>query len=101
MTLGDVIINLGDEEFCIGLTYTALSRCKSINQLAFEPMPGFKRITCFIKRAKFLMRREEDRKLLKLQEKTLQKLADGNVLEYEDFDMDFEKMIMDMNLNQS
>ena len=74
MTLDNVILNLGNEEFCIGLCYTALSRCKNLNQMAFEPMPGFKRLTCYINRAKFLMRREEDQRLLDLQENTLKKL---------------------------
>ena len=88
MTLENVIINLGEEEFCIGLCYTALSRCKSLDNMAFEPMPGFKRLTCYIKRAKFLMRLEEDERLLNLQETTLKKLEEMEKADVADDNMD-------------
>ena len=64
-----------------------------MEQLAFEPMPGYKRLTMFNKRAKFLMRLAEDKRLLNLQEETLKKLADGNFLEY---DNDYDEMDMEI-----
>ena len=36
-SLDKVIINLGKKEFCNGLTYTAISRCKKIEFLSFDP----------------------------------------------------------------
>ena len=43
MTLDKVIINLGPREFSHGLTYTAVSRVRSLNSLAFSPFPNFER----------------------------------------------------------
>ena len=43
-SLSNVIINLGKKEFCTGMTYTALSRCKKISNLALDPFPDFVRI---------------------------------------------------------
>ena len=81
MTLDDLIINLGQEEFTIGLAYTALSRGRSLDRIAFEPMPGFKRLTGFFKRMKFLQRLEEDKRLLQLQEETLQRIEQQKIID--------------------
>ena len=69
-----VTIDLADEEFSIGLAYTALSRCKSFDKLAFAPMKGYGRFTKFAKRPKFKERTEEMKRLGQLEIQTLQRL---------------------------
>ena len=89
MTLDEIIINLGDDEFCLGLTYTALSRSKSLEKIAFDPMPSFDRITKFAKRAKFLLRLTEDERLRQLQIETLERLRlSSEMMEVDFFDED-------------
>ena len=39
-----IMINIGDREFACGLTYTAVSRVRSLKDLAFYPFPNFDRI---------------------------------------------------------
>ena len=80
MTLDDVIINLGPEEFAIGLCYTALSRCRSMEKLAFDNCT-FKRMTCYYSRINHRLRKDEDERLLELQKDTLKSLASKSVEE--------------------
>ena len=42
-SLDRVIINIRDKEFSNGLTYTAISRCKTIEMLSFNPMRNYER----------------------------------------------------------
>ena len=44
VTMQRIMINIGDREFACGLTYTAVSRVRSLKHLAFYPFPNFDRI---------------------------------------------------------
>jgi ubiquitin C-terminal hydrolase len=44
VTMPRIMINLGPREFACGLTYTAVSRVRSLTDLAFYPFPNFARI---------------------------------------------------------
>ena len=71
MTMDKVIIDLGEKEFSVGLSYTAMSRVKRIQNLAFDPMPSLKRLTQFSNWKVFKERIEEDKRLKKLEDKTV------------------------------
>ena len=43
MSLSKVIINIGNREFASGLTYTAISRCRKVEELFFLPYYNFVR----------------------------------------------------------
>ena len=43
MNLGLTVVNVGEREFAPGLTYTACSRVKTIEDLVFDPFPNFLR----------------------------------------------------------
>ena len=61
-SLDQVIINLGKGEFSNGLTYTAISRCKKIENLSFNPMPGGERFRTIYRAQVFKDRRVQDKK---------------------------------------
>ena len=65
-----VIINLGENEFSIGLTYTALSRAKQLEGVAFDPTPTWKRFSSFCKRVEFKNRLKEEKRLENFAEET-------------------------------
>ena len=52
-TLRRVILDLGISEFACGLTYVALTRVRSLKDIAFWPMSNFKRFTAFTARDKY------------------------------------------------
>ena len=60
----------GKEEFAVGLTYTALSRARKFENLAFDPMPSVQRIKQHFKHATFTKRLDEDNRLKTIQEQT-------------------------------
>ena len=64
-----VILNLGDREFASGLTYTALSRAKKLENIAFEPddFPTLERIMRIFNKDPFKERLLEEKRLSKLQ----------------------------------
>ena len=72
-SLSNVIINLGKKEFCTGMTYTALSRCKKISNLALDPFPDFVRIRKLQESNAFTERLKEDEKARRLEKATLKK----------------------------
>ena len=61
-SLDRVIINIGKKEFSNGLTYTAISRCKKIEMLAFKPMESCKRFTSIFQANVFKYRQIQDEK---------------------------------------
>jgi hypothetical protein len=78
---------LGDKEFACGLTYTALSRCKTLENMAFDPMPGYERISGIKKHKLFIQRKKEEIRLQKIEDATLEQFnndmlqsADDNAL---------------------
>ena len=61
MSLGKVLINIGDREFATGLTYTALSRCRKIEELAFMPFYNYARFKRGVNTGKmFEARKKQD-----------------------------------------
>jgi len=64
-TLNDVLIDLGCSEFSPGLTYTALTRVRSLSNLALRKMPPFKRFQTIAASVQFkAMKQEEAAKLV-------------------------------------
>ena len=39
-----VIVNIGEKEFAVGLTYTAVTRTRRLEDIAFDLFPNFYRI---------------------------------------------------------
>ena len=83
MTLELVILDVGDREFAVGLSYTGLSRVRKIENITFMPMPDFVRLSKFSKGAIFKKRIMEDLRLKDLEESTLAEFFLQNV---ENFD---------------
>ena len=55
-------MNIGNKEYASGLTYTALSRAKKLENIAFDPFPQVKRIENIKEKYLFRIRlNEEDR----------------------------------------
>ena len=63
-TMDKIILNLGESDFAPGLTYTALSRAKKIENIAFDPFPSVHRLA-HIKR--FPARLTEEQRLLNME----------------------------------
>ena len=59
-SLDRVIIYLGDTEFANGLAYTAISRCKEIEKLSFNPMKNYKRFSSIFTHKIFKDRQKQD-----------------------------------------
>ena len=73
MSLDRIIANLGDREFSNGLTYTALSRCRKISNLALSPFPEWTRFRNMFRSKAFKKRQEEDEKAQVREEQTIAK----------------------------
>ena len=73
MSLDKVIVNLGKKEYCNGLTYTALSRCKEIKNLALVNFPPFIRIRDLQNSPRFIVRLNEDKYSRDRQKVTIKK----------------------------
>ena len=43
MTLGKIILNIGNKEFANGLTYTGVTRVRRLIDIAFKPFPNYER----------------------------------------------------------
>ena len=54
-----VLLDVGPEEFSIGLTYTGSSRTTDFLLLAFDPMPSFNRILKIFSRIRFKEKQAE------------------------------------------
>ena len=66
----DFFFFAGDKEFAVGMTYTALSRARKFENLAFDPMPSMERIKRHFKHATFKKRLDEDNRLKTVQDRT-------------------------------
>ena len=73
MSLDKIMVNLGNREYSLGLTYVALSRGKKISNVALDPFPEFTRFTRMFTKPGFIQRKEEDNKSAKREEETLAK----------------------------
>ena len=78
--LEQVIVNLSDREFAVGLAYTALSRCKTLEGLYFETMPPMDRMTKHFGWQGFKDKLEEDERLKDLEQTTLANIDITDVL---------------------
>ena len=58
-----VIIDIGPREFAIGLTYTVCTRTRSLENIAFQPMPTFNRIRDIFKDSFKTKQKEMTRRL--------------------------------------
>ena len=59
MTLDRVLLNVGPREFANGLTYTGASRVRTMDNLAFDPLPDFQRIISIFGTNTFAQMRQE------------------------------------------
>ena len=57
-----VIVNLGEKDFALGLSYVALSRCTKISNLALTPFPNWTRFRDIPKKPAFNAREAEDQR---------------------------------------
>ena len=71
-----VVIDIGPKEFAPGLTYTAVTRVRSLEGLAFDPMPYFNRIVMIFNGKAFKAKEKELRKRLDIA-RQLQQAADA------------------------
>ena len=78
--LEQVIVNLSNREFASGLTYTALSRCKTMEGLYFERMPPKDRLTKHFRWQAFKDKLAEDKRLKDLELETLANLDIDDIL---------------------
>jgi len=62
MSMDKVIIDIGNREFACGLTYTAISRCRKIEDLAFYPFRNYERFWRVFGQKVFKMRKMQDRR---------------------------------------
>ena len=70
MSLDKVIINIGNKEFANGLTYTAISRCRKIENLVFYPFENYIRFVTIFRSRMFKERVCNDDKEKMADEKT-------------------------------
>ena len=66
LTLDKIILNLGKHEFSSGLTYTALSRAKKLQDIAFDIFPTVHRIMEIFRSERFKERLAEEERLKQL-----------------------------------
>ena len=73
-TMDKIILNLGNKEFATGLTYTALSRAKELENIAFEPFPTLNRIANLSTGQRFQTRLKEENRLKKIEAERKKKI---------------------------
>ena len=56
-----VLIDVGPTEFAVGLTYTAVTRTRTLDNISFQPMPTFNRIREIFKQS-FVSKQNEVKK---------------------------------------
>ena len=66
ITLDKAVINLGDTEFSVGLSYVALSRVKTLEGLLLKPTFNFSRLEKINKSKAMAGRRDELSRLEKI-----------------------------------
>ena len=85
-----VILNVGPEEFSVGLTYTGSSRTREFTNLAFDPMPSYNRILKIFSRPTFKEKEAEvkrrDRDIISREAEAGAALLEGEEV---DFPCDF------------
>jgi hypothetical protein len=80
-----VILNVGPEEFSLGLTYTGSSRTREFTNLAFDPMPSYNRIIKIFSRPTFKEKEAEvkrwDRDIISREAEAEAALLEGQEVE--------------------
>ena len=67
-TLEDILIDLGSSEFSPGLTYTALTRVRSLSNLALRKMPLIQRFKTIAKSPHFIAMKQEEASKLSMED---------------------------------
>ena len=96
-SLDRVIANLGEKEFALGLAYTALSHCKTLEQLYFEEMPPQTRLTNHFSHQLFKKKLKEEKRLKEVEESTISNADIADVLTEEEDeieDADVEEILI-------
>ena len=70
LTLDKVVIDVGKKEFSCGLTFVACSRVRKLTDILFTPPFPLQRLTSIANSQRLRERKEEDQRLLNLQEPT-------------------------------
>ena len=83
-----VIIDLGPKEYAIGLAYTAISCCKTLEQLYFDGELPMTRLTNHFKHQLFKMKQEEEKRLKAMEESTLENAGIVDVSTDDENDME-------------
>ena len=71
MSLEKILVNLGLSEFSLGLSYTALSRCIKLLNLALDPFPTWERFQKMFESPSFKKRLQEEARLRDLEAQTI------------------------------
>ena len=91
-----VILNVGPEEFSVGLTYTGSSRTREFTNLAFDPMPSYNRILKIFSRPTFKEKEAEvkrrDRDIISREAEAGAALLEGEQVEW------LEREVEDMEM---
>ena len=84
-----VIVNLGEKDFALGLSYVALSRCTKISNLALRPFPNWVRFREIYKKPAFKARKADDERAKTLEQITLERgiLGEGAAVINRDAEM--------------
>ena len=60
LTLNGAVVDIGDLEYAVGLTYASASRVKSLSGIAWDPVPTFARLQSYSTRARLQERRRHE-----------------------------------------
>ena len=81
-----VVLDVGPEEFSVGLSYTGSSRTRNFTNLAFDPMPSYNRILKIFSRPTFKEKEAEvkrrDRDIISREAEAGAALLEGEEVEW-------------------
>ena len=95
VTMQRVMINVGDREFACGLTYTGVSRVRSLTDLAFYPFPNFDRIARLRTHNNFIQLRKE---IVKREQAAVALAAELDELQEEEEEELLSSQLSDLNM---
>jgi len=70
LTLSKVAVDIGKKEFCAGLTFVAISRVRRLTDVLFNPPFPFQRLANLAKSRRVQERKDEEARLLRLENTT-------------------------------
>ena len=97
-TLDKAIINLGIKEFACGITYTGISRVRSLKDLVFYPDAPTKMRMKFMENKPFREKKYEDERLERLEEKFLNEVLVN--IPKPNYNNEDEEDVMDVDMVQ-